>query len=164
MTYEEDLNLLILQYPGKTHLTAEEAAKVLNQHPATVRERMRNGELPKAEKNNGIWEISIPDMARIRAPAPKVPQIPPPPVIVGGARRCEAVVMNYHRDRFSAQVARILRDAETADALDTRAWTEYDEQVRLYLLERAERRRAGLLGIATQARPLQPSDEEPSGL
>ena len=36
------IELLILQYPGKTHLTAEETAKVLNQNPYTVRERMRN--------------------------------------------------------------------------------------------------------------------------
>lgn len=39
MTYEETLELLILQYPGKTHLKVEEVARVLNQHPDTVRER-----------------------------------------------------------------------------------------------------------------------------
>ena len=81
------IDLLILQYPGKTHLTAEETAKVLNQNPYTVRERMRNGELPKATKNNGIWEISIPDLAEIREPTKKAPQIPATPVVVGGARR-----------------------------------------------------------------------------
>ena len=158
------IDLLILQYPGKTHLTAEETAKVLNQNPYTVRERMRNGELPKATKNNGIWEISIPDLAEIREPTEKAPQIPATPVVVGGARRRKAVVMNFRRDRFWAQVARALGDFETADALDGRAQTGYDEQVRLFQLERAERRRAGLMAIAVQAHPLEPSDEEPSGL
>ena len=158
------IDLLILQYPGKTHLTAEETAKVLNQNPYTVRERMRNGELPKATKNNGIWEISIPDLAEIREPTKKAPQIPATPVVVGGARRRKAVVMNFRRDRFWAQVARALGDIETADALDGRAHAEYDEQVRLFQLERAVRRRAGLMAIAVQAHPLEPSDDEPSGL
>ena len=158
------IELLILQYPGKTHLTAEETAKVLNQNPYTVRERMRNGELPKATKNNGIWEISIPDLAEIREPTKKAPQIPATPVVVGGARRRKAVVMNFRRDRFWAQVARALGDIETADALDGRAQAEYDEQVRLFQLERAERRRAGLMAIAVQAHPLEPGDDEPSGL
>ena len=158
------IDLLILQYPGKTHLTAEETAKVLNQNPYTVRERMRNGELPKATKNNGIWEISIPDLAEIREPTKKAPQIPATPVVVGGARRRKAVVMNFRRDRFWAQVARALGDFETADALDGRAQAEYDEQVRLFQLERAVRRRAGLMAIAVQAHPLEPSDDEPSGL
>ena len=158
------IDLLILQYPGKTHLTAEETAKVLNQSPYTVRERMRNGELPKATKNNGIWEISIPDLAEIREPTKKAPQIPATPVVVGGARRRKAVVMNFRRDRFWAQVARALGDIETADALDGRAQAEYDEQVRLFQLERAVRRRAGLMAIAVQAHPLEPSDDEPSGL
>ena len=158
------IDLLILQYPGKTHLTAEETAKVLNQNPYTVRERMRNGELPKATKNNGIWEISIPDLAEIREPTKKAPQIPATPVVVGGARRRKAVVMNFRRDRFWAQVARALGDIETADALDGRAQAEYDEQVRLFQMERAERRRAGLMAIAVQAHPLEPSDDEPSGL
>ena len=158
------IDLLILQYPGKTHLTAEETAKVLNQNPYTVRERMRNGELPKATKNNGIWEISIPDLAEIREPTKKAPQIPATPVVVGGARRRKAVVMNFRRDRFWAQVARALGDIETADALDGRAQAEYDEQVRLFQLERAVRRRAGLMAIAVQAHPLEPGDDEPSGL
>lgn len=158
------IELLILQYPGKTHLTAEETAKVLNQNPYTVRERMRNGELPKATKNNGIWEISIPDLAEIREPTKKAPQIPATPVVVGGTRRRKAVVMNFRRDRFWAQVARALGDIETADALDGRAQAEYDEQVRLFQLERAVRRRAGLMAIAVQAHPLEPSDDEPSGL
>ena len=158
------IELLILQYPGKTHLTAEETAKVLNQNPYTVRERMRNGELPKATKNNGIWEISIPDLAEIREPTKKAPQVPATPVVVGGARRRKAVVMNFRRDRFWAQVARALGDIETADALDGRAQAEYDEQVRLFQLERAVRRRAGLMAIAVQAHPLEPSDDEPSGL
>ena len=158
------IDLLILQYPGKTHLTAEETAKVLNQNPYTVRERMRNGELPKATKNNGIWEISIPDLAEIREPTKKAPQVPATPVVVGGARRRKAVVMNFRRERFWAQVARALGDFETADALDGRAQAEYDEQVRLFQLERAERRRAGLMAIAVQAHPLEPSDDEPSGL
>ena len=158
------IGLLILQYPGKTHLTAEETAKVLNQNPYTVRERMRNGELPKATKNNGIWEISIPDLAEIREPTKKAPQVPATPVVVGGARRRKAVVMNFRRDRFWAQVARALGDFETADALDGRAQAEYDEQVRLFQLEHAERRRAGLMAIAVQAHPLEPGDDEPSGL
>ena len=158
------IDLLILQYPGKTHLTAEETAKVLNQNPYTVRERMRNGELPKATKNNGIWEISIPDLAEIREPTKKAPQVPATPVVVGGARRRKAVVMNFRRERFWAQVARALGDFETADALDGRAQAEYDEQVRLFQLEHAERRRAGLMAIAVQAHPLEPSDDEPSGL
>ena len=158
------IDLLILQYPGKTHLTAEETAKVLNQNPYTVRERMRNGELPKATKNNGIWEISIPDLAEIREPTKKAPQIPATPVVVGGARRRKAVVMNFRRDRIWAQVARALGDIETADALDGRAQAEYDEQVRLFQLERAVRRRAGLMAIAVQAHPLEPGDDEPSGL
>ena len=158
------IDLLILQYPGKTHLTAEETAKVLNQNPYTVRERMRNGELPKATKNNGIWEISIPDLAEIREPTKKAPQVPATPVVVGGARRRKAVVMNFRRDRFWAQVARALGDIETADALDGRAQAEYDEQVRLFQLEHAERRRAGLMAIAVQALPLKPSGDEPSGL
>ena len=158
------IELLILQYPGKTHLTAEETAKVLNQNPYTVRERMRNGELPKATKNNGIWEISIPDLAEIREPTKKAPQVPATPVVVGGARRRKAVVMNFRRDRFWAQVARALGDIETADALDGRAQVEYDEQVRLFQLEHAERRRAGLMAIAVQAHPLEPGDDEPSGL
>lgn len=158
------IDLLILQYPGKTHLTAEETAKVLNQNPYTVRERMRNGELPKATKNNGIWEISIPDLAEIREPTKKTPQTPATPVVVGGARRRKAVVMNFRRNRFWAQVARALGDVETADALDRRAQAEYDEHVRLFQLERAERRRAVLMAIAVQARPLEPSGDEPSGL
>ena len=158
------IDLLILQYPGKTHLTAEETAKVLNQNPYTVRERMRNGELPKATKNNGIWEISIPDLAEIREPTKKAPQVPATPVVVGGARRRKAVVMNFRRNRFWAQVARALGDVETADALDRRAQAEYDEQVRLFQLEHAERRRAGLMAIAVQAHPLEPGDDEPSGL
>ena len=158
------IDLLILQYPGKTHLTAEETAKVLNQNPYTVRERMRNGELPKATKNNGIWEISIPDLAEIREPTKKAPQVPATPVVVGGARRRKAVVMNFRRERFWAQVARALGDFETADALDGRAQAEYDEQVRLFQLERAVRRRAGLMAIAVQAHPLEPGDDEPSGL
>ena len=158
------IDLLILQYPGKTHLTAEETAKVLNQNPYTVRERMRHGELPKATKNNGIWEISIPDLAEIREPTKKAPQIPATPVVVGGARRRKAVVMNFRRDRFWAQVARALGDIETADALDGRAQAEYDEQVRRFQLERAVRRRAGLMAIAVQAHPLEPSDDGPSGL
>ena len=158
------IDLLILQYPGKTHLTAEETAKVLNQNPYTVRERMRNGELPKATKNNGIWEISIPDLAEIREPTKKAPQVPATPVVVGGARRRKAVVMNFRRERFWAQVARALGDIETADALDGRAQAEYDEQVRLFQLEHAERRRAGLMAIAVQAHPLEPGDDEPSGL
>lgn len=158
------IDLLILQYPGKTHLTAEETAKVLNQNPYTVRERMRNGELPKATKNNGIWEISIPDLAEIREPTKKAPQVPATPVVVGGARRRKAVVMNFRRERFWAQVARALGDFETADALDGRAQAEYDEQVRLFQLEHAERRRAGLMAIAVQAHPLEPGDDEPSGL
>ena len=158
------IDLLILQYPGKTHLTAEETAKVLNQNPYTVRERMRNGELPKATKNNGIWEISIPDLAEIREPTKKAPQIPATPVVVGGARRRKAVVMNFRRERFWAQVARALGDFETADALDGRAQAEYDEQVRLFQLEHAGRRRAGLMAIAVQAHPLEPGDDEPSGL
>ena len=158
------IDLLILQYPGKTHLTAEETAKVLNQNPYTVRERMRNGELPKATKNNGIWEISIPDLAEIREPTKKAPQIPATPVVVGAARRRKAVVMNFRRDRFWAQVARALGDIETADALDGRAQAEYAEHVLLFQLERAVRSRAGLMAIAVQAHPLEPSDDEPSGL
>ena len=72
--------------------------------------------------------------------------------------------MSFRRDRFWAQVARALGDIETADALDGRAQAEYDEQVRLFQLERAVRRRAGLMAIAVQAHPLEPSDDEPSGL
>jgi len=161
---ERMLDLLIRQWPGKTHLSAEETAKVLMQHPYTVRERMRNGELPGAVKRDGTWKMPLPDLAEHLEPTPKAPQIPSPPVIVGGARRRKAVVMNFRRDRFWAQVARALGDVETADALDGRAQAEYDEQVRLYLLDRAERRSAGLMGVAIQARTLEPRDEEPSGL
>ena len=84
---ERMLDLLIRQWPGETHLTAEETAKVLKQHPYTVRERMRNGELPGAEKRDGIWKMPLPDLAEHIEPTPKAPQIPPPPVIVGAARR-----------------------------------------------------------------------------
>lgn len=159
---QEMLDLLIRQWPGKTHLTAEQTAIVLNQNPYTVRERMRNGSLPGAEKNNGIWEISLPDLAKIRAGNKPPPQIPPPPVVTTGARRRRAVVMNYHRDRFWAQVARALGDNETADALDQRAQGLYDEQVRQYLAERAQRRQAALAQIATQSRPSK-ADTEQSG-
>lgn len=158
------IELLLLQYPGKTHLTAEETAKVLNQNPYTVRERMRNGELPKATKNNGTWEIFIPDLAEVREPTKKAPQIPSTPVVVGGARRRKAMVMNFRRDRFWAQVARALGDFETADSLDGRAQADYDEQVRVFQLERAERRWAGLKAIEAQAHPLEPGDDERSGL
>ncbi|NCT87007.1 helix-turn-helix domain-containing protein [Stenotrophomonas acidaminiphila] len=161
---ERMLDLLIRQWPGKTHLSAEETAKVLMQHPYTVRERMRNGELPGAVKRDGTWKMPLPDLAEHLEPTPKAPQIPSPPVIVGGARRRKAVVMNFRRDRFWAQVARALGDFETADALDGRAQAEYDEQVRLFQMERAERRRAGLMAIAVQAHPLEPGDDEPSGL
>ena len=161
---ERMLDLLIRQWPGKTHLSAEETAKVLMQHPYTVRERMRNGELPGAVKRDGTWKMPLPDLAEHLEPTPKAPQIPSPPVIVGGARRRKAVVMNFRRDRFWAQVARALGDFETADALDGRAQAEYDEQGRLFQMERAERRRAGLMAIAVQAHPLEPGDDEPSGL
>jgi len=161
---ERMLDLLIRQWPGKTHLSAEETAKVLMQHPYTVRERMRNGELPGAVKRDGTWKMPLPDLAEHLEPTPKAPQIPSPPVIVGGARRRKAVVMNFRRDRFWAQVARALGDFETADALDGRAQAEYDEQVRLFQMERADRRRAGLMAIAVQAHPLEPGDDEPSGL
>lgn len=77
---------------------------MLNQHSDTVRARMRNGDLPQALKDNGIWEISIPDMAGIRTATFRAPQIPLPPVIVGGARRRRAVAMNYRTDRFGALV------------------------------------------------------------
>ena len=80
---ERMLDLLLRQWPGKTHLSAEETAKVLMQHPYTVRERMRNGELPGAEKRDGIWKMPLPDLAEHIEPTPKAPQIPPPPVIVG---------------------------------------------------------------------------------
>ena len=161
---ERMLDLLLRQWPGRTHLSAEETAKVLMQHPYTVRERMRNGELPGAVKRDGTWKMPLPDLAEHLEPPLKAPQIPPRPVIVGGARRRKAVVMNFRRDRFWAQVARALGDFETADALDGRAQAEYDEQVRLLQLERAVRRRAGLMAIAVQAHPLEPSDDEPSGL
>ena len=161
---ERMLDLLIRQWPGKTHLSAEETAKVLMQHPYTVRERMRNGDLPGAVKRDGTWKMPLPDLAEQLEPTPKAPQIPPPPVIVGGARRRKAVVMNYHRDRFWAQVARALGDIETADALNQRAQDLYDEQVRAFLLERTERRRAGLMEVAARVRRPESCDEEPSGL
>ena len=82
---ERMLDLLLRQWPGKTHLSAEETAKVLMQHPYTVRERMRNGELPGAEKRDGIWKMPLPDLAEHIEPTPKAPQISPPPVIVGAA-------------------------------------------------------------------------------
>ncbi|EMR0512958.1 helix-turn-helix domain-containing protein [Stenotrophomonas maltophilia] len=145
---ERMLDLLIRQWPGKTHLSAEETAKVLMQHPYTVRERMRNGELPGAVKRDGTWKMPLPDLAEHLEPAPKTPQIPSPPVIVGGARRRKAVVMNYHRDRFWAQVARALGEVETADMLDQAAQDLYDSEVGAYLRERAERRRAQLAAVA----------------
>lgn len=150
---ERMLELLIRQWPGKTHLSAEETAKVLMQHPYTVRERMRNGELPGAVKRDGTWKMPLPDLAEHLEPTPKAPQIPSPPVIVGGARRRKAVVMNYRRDRFWAQVARALGDIETANELDAHAKGLYDEQVRTYLMERAERRRSQLAAIAVGAKP-----------
>lgn len=145
---ERMLDLLIRQWPGKTHLSAEETAKVLMQHPYTVRERMRNGELPGAVKRDGTWKKPLPDLAEHLEPTPKAPQIPSPPVIVSGARRRKAVVMNYHRDRFWAQVARALGDMDTADMLDQAAQDLYDGEVREYLVERAERRRAQLAAVA----------------
>lgn len=145
---ERMLDLLIRQWPGKTHLSAEETAKVLMQHPYTVRERMRNGELPGAVKRDGTWKMPLPDLAEHLEPTPKAPQIPSPPVIVGGARRRKAVVMNYRRDRFWAQVARALGDMDTADMLDQAAQDLYDGEVREYLVERAERRRAQLAAVA----------------
>ncbi|WP_434026470.1 hypothetical protein [[Pseudomonas] boreopolis] len=158
------LDLLIRQWPGKTHLSAEETAKVLMQHPYTVRERMRNGELPGAVKRDGTWKMPLPDLAEHLEPTPKAPQIPSPPVIVGGARRRKAVVMNYHRDRFWAQVARALGDMETADMLDQAAQDLYDGEVREYLVERAERRRLLLAGTARRARGLAASSESPGDL
>lgn len=148
---ERMLELLVRQWPGKTHLSAEETAKVLMQHPYTVRERMRNGELPGAVKRDGTWKMPLPDLAEHLEPPPKAPQIPPRPVIVGGSRRRKAVVMNYHRDRFWAQVARALGDIETADLLDHAAQDLYDSEVQGYLVERAERRRSLLGAIAGQA-------------
>lgn len=145
---ERMLELLIRQWPGKTHLSAEETAKVLMQHPYTVRERMRNGELPGAVKRDGTWKMPLPDLAEHLEPTPKAPQIPSPPVIVGGARRRKAVVMNYRRDRFWAQVARALGDMDTADMLDQAAQDLYDSEVGAYLRERAERRRAQLAAVA----------------
>lgn len=145
---ERMLDLLIRQWPGKTHLSAEETAKVLMQHPYTVRERMRNGELPGAVKRDGTWKMPLPDLAEHLEPTPKAPQIPSPPVIVGGARRRKAVVMNYRRDRFWAQVARALGDMDTADMLDQAAQDLYDGEIREYLVERAERRRAQLAAVA----------------
>ena len=149
---ERMLDLLIRQWPGETHLTAEETAKVLKQHPYTVRERMRNGELPGAEKRDGIWKMPLPDLAEHIEPTPKAPQISPPPVIVGAARRRKAIVMNYRRDRFWAQVARVLGDVETADALEEAAQDLYDSEVRAYLTARADRRRAQLAAIASTSR------------
>ncbi|MBN4938378.1 hypothetical protein ABE583_11175 [Stenotrophomonas sp. TWI143] len=161
---ERMLDLLIRQWPGKTHLSAEETAKVLMQHPYTVRERMRNGELPGAVKRDGTWKMPLPDLAEHLEPTPKAPQIPSPPVIVGGARRRKAVVMNYHRDRFWAQVARALGDMEAADMLDQAAQYLYDGEVREYLVERAERRRLLLAGTARRARGLAASSESPGDL
>lgn len=151
---ERMLDLLVRQWPGKTHLSAEETAKVLMQHPYTVRERMRNGELPGAVKRDGTWKMPLPDLAEHLEPTPKGPQIPALPVIVGGARRRKAVVMNYHRDRFWAQVARALGEVETADALDQAAQYLYDSEVQGYLVERAERRRLQLAALSEQARGL----------
>jgi hypothetical protein len=51
------IDLLILQYPGKTHLTAEETAKVLNQNPYTVRERMRNGASKSHEEQRYLGNL-----------------------------------------------------------------------------------------------------------
>lgn len=146
------LELLIRQWPGETHLTAEETAKVLKQNPYTVRERMRNGELPGAAKKDGIWKMPLPDLAEVLEPTERAPQIPQPPVALGGARRRRAVVMNFWRDRFWAQVARVLGDIETAEVLDARAQALYDEQVREYLTERADRRRSRLAAIAAEAK------------
>ncbi len=161
---ERMLELLIRQWPGKTHLSAEETAKVLMQHPYTVRERMRNGELPGAVKRDGTWKMPLPDLAEHLEPTPKAPQIPSPPVIVGGARRRKAVVMNYHRDRFWAQVARALGDMDTADMLDQAAQDLYDGEVREYLVERAERRRLLLADTARRARGLAAPGESPGDL
>lgn len=161
---ERMLDLLLRQWPGRTHLTAEETAKVLMQNPYTVRERMRNGDLPGAVKKDGIWKMPLPDLAEVIEPTQKAPQIPPLPVVLGGASRRKAVVMNYHRDRFWAQVAQALGDIESADALAQRAQDLYDEQVRAFLLERAERRRAGLMEVAARVRRPESCDEEPSGL
>ena len=161
---ERMLDLLLRQWPGKTHLSAEETAKVLMQHPYTVRERMRNGELPGAVKRDGTWKMPLPDLAEHLEPAPKAPQIPPRPVIVGGARRRKAVVMNYHRDRFWAQVARALGDIETADLLDHAAQDLYDCEVREYLVERAKRRRSLLGAIAGQATGLAAPGDPPGDL
>lgn len=57
-----------------------------------------------------------------------------------------------------------LGDIETADALNQRAQDLYDEQVRAFLLERAERRRAGLMEVAARVRRPEPCGEDPSGL
>ncbi|KAF1701162.1 hypothetical protein CSC66_13980 [Pseudoxanthomonas kaohsiungensis] len=60
--------------------------------------------------------------------------------------------MNYRRDRFWAQVARVLGDVETADGLDQAAQDLYDSEVRAYLTARADRRRAQLAAIASTSR------------
>jgi len=161
---ERMLDLLLRQWPGKTHLSAEETAKVLMQHPHTVRERMRNGELPGAVKRDGTWKMPLPDLAEHLEPSPRAPQIPPRPIIVGGARRRKAVVMNYHRDRFWAQVARVLGDVETADALDQRAQDRYESEIREYLVERAQRRRSLLGAMAGQATGLAAPGDPPGDL
>src|SRR5690606_37876576 len=104
-----------------------------------------------AEKKDGIWKMPLPDLAEHLEPTKPAPQIPSPPVIVGQARRRRAVVMTYWRYRFWADVARALGDIETANELDARAQDLYDEQVREYLTQRAERRRSRLAAIAAEA-------------
>ena len=161
---ERMLDLLLRQWPGRTHLSAEETAKVLMQHPYTVRERMRNGELPGAVKRDGTWKMPLPDLAEHLEPPLKAPQIPPRPVIVGGARRRKAVVMNYHRDRFWAQVARALGEIETADLLDHAAQDLYDSEAGTYLTQRAELRRAKLAAVASATKANDYEEGQPKDL
>lgn len=91
------LDLLLRQYPGQVALDVDQAARVLNREPETVREWMRAGKLPGARKVVGRWMVPLPDLAEVLEPEPAAPALPLPPRVgtrAGPVRRRRAIVMN----------------------------------------------------------------------
>lgn len=91
------LDLLLRQYPGQVSLDVDQAARVLNREPETVREWMRAGKLPGARKVVGRWMMPLPDLAEVLEPEPVAPTVALPPKVdtrTGPVRRRRAIVMN----------------------------------------------------------------------
>lgn len=91
------LDLLLRQYPGQVALDVDQAARVLNREPETIREWMRAGKLPGARKVVGRWMMPLPDLAEVLEPEPVAPALPVPPrgnSRAGPVRRRRAIVMN----------------------------------------------------------------------